>query len=100
MFSHDNTAILSGSHESVRVWNRSAQACIRTMASGYVLSAIFVPSDRQIVAGKKKGSLQIFDFAAAEMTEEVEEAHSKEVWCISLLADMKGFGRPWLITPG
>jgi U3 small nucleolar RNA-associated protein 12 len=44
-FSSDNTAILSGSHESVKVWNRGAQVCIRTIFTGYCLCSFFVPGD-------------------------------------------------------
>ena len=57
-FSSDNTAVLSGSHESVKIWNRSARVCIRTVADagdgggggvGYCLSSFFVAGDRQVM---------------------------------------------------
>merc|ERR1712142_879873 len=82
-FSSDNTAIMSASHESVNVWNRATQTCIRTLASGYGLTGCFVPGDRHIVLGTKKGTLQVFDLASAVMTEEVE-AHNKEIWSMQL----------------
>ena len=49
-FSSDNTAVLSGSHESVKIWNRSARVCIRTVTEdvGYCLSSFFVAGDRQV----------------------------------------------------
>ena len=55
------------------------QTCIRSIQSGYGLCCLFVPGDRHIVLGTKKGSLQIFDVSSATMTEEVD-AHEKEIW--------------------
>ena len=37
------------------------------------------------------GTLQIFDLDKAEMTEEITDAHSKEIWSMCLYADKKGF---------
>lgn len=90
-FSSDNTSILSGSHESVKIWSRSTSICIRTIASGYCLSSFFTPGDRQAVVGTKKGSLQIIDVASAEVLEEVEGAHEKEIWSMCLTHDDRGF---------
>jgi hypothetical protein len=58
------------------------QTCVRSIASGYGLCSLFVPGDRHVVLGTKKGSLQIFDLGSASMTEEVD-AHAKEIWCRS-----------------
>ena len=65
--------------------------CIRTISSGYGLSCLFVPGDRHVIVGTKQGSLQIFDLDKAEMTEEINNAHSKEIWSMCLYADKKGF---------
>ena len=93
-FSSDNTAVLSGSHESVKIWNRSARVCIRTVADdvGYCLSSLFVAGDRQAVVGTKSGKILMVDVASAEVTEAVE-AHGagKEVWGLSATHDGKGF---------
>jgi len=88
-FSSDNTAVVSASSESVKVWNRSSQVCVRTMACGYGLCSTFVPGDRHVVLGTKKGTLQVFDLGSGEMTEEVE-AHSGEVWSLALTHDKRG----------
>jgi hypothetical protein len=37
------------------------KACIRSIPSGYGLCSLFVPGDRHVVLGTKKGTLQIFD---------------------------------------
>ena len=74
-FSSCNTAIASVSHETLKIWNRSSLYCIRTIPSGYGLCSLFVPGDRHVIVGTKKGSLQIFDLDKSEMTEEVDTAH-------------------------
>jgi len=83
-FSSDNTAILSGSSESVKLWARSSATVLRTVPSGYALSSLFVPGDRQVVIGTKSGALQLVDVAAAEVLEDIKEAHSREVKCVLL----------------
>lgn len=42
-FSSDNLAIATGSGESVKLWNRSSKACLRTVETEYVLCLCFVP---------------------------------------------------------
>lgn len=50
------------------------------------MSACFVPGDRHVLLGLKSGKMLIIDIAAGDILEEVE-AHSKELWSISLLPD-------------
>lgn len=33
-FSSDNLAVVSGSAESVKIWNKTSQACLRTVKTG------------------------------------------------------------------
>ncbi|PIK61621.1 putative WD repeat-containing protein 3 [Apostichopus japonicus] len=89
-FNADNTAILSGSAESVKMWNRGSQQCVRTMASDYILSLAFVPGERHCIAGTKEGHLQLFDIAAGKLLDDVE-AHTGALWSISLSPDKRGF---------
>ena len=44
-----------------------------------------------LIVGTKQGSIQIFDLDKAEMTEEIHDAHTKEIWSMCLYADKKGF---------
>ncbi|KAK5640142.1 hypothetical protein RI129_010953 [Pyrocoelia pectoralis] len=88
-FSSDNLAIVSGSGESVKMWNRQTLTCLRTVQVGYVLSTIFVPGDRHVLAGLKDGRLVIMDVAAGDILEEIP-AHSGELWSITLQPDMRG----------
>lgn len=65
---------------------RTSLACLRTIKTGYILSACFVPGDRHVLLGLKDGKLLIVDIAAGDILEEIE-AHSKELWSISILPD-------------
>lgn len=52
----------------------------------YILSTIFVPGDRHVLAGLKNGTLLIIDIAAGDVLEEIP-AHSEELWAICLTPD-------------
>lgn len=53
----------------------------------YVLSTIFVPGDRHVLAGLKDGRILIIDIAAGDILEEIP-AHSTETWTICLQPDL------------
>ncbi|XP_066562608.1 WD repeat-containing protein 3 [Amia ocellicauda] len=88
-FSSDNIAILSGSAETVKVWNRSTLQVIRTMACEYALCSLFVPGDRQVIIGTKSGKIQIFDLASGSLLE-TTDAHEGALWSICLSPDQRG----------
>lgn len=88
-FSSDNTGILSVSGETVKVWGRTSQQCLRSMACDYGLCCSFLPGDRHCVVGTKTGKLQLFDIGAKSLVEEVS-AHDGPVWCLDLYPDQKG----------
>ncbi|XP_057671802.1 WD repeat-containing protein 3 [Diorhabda carinulata] len=88
-FSSDNLAIASGSAESVKLWNRPSQACLRTISTQYILSTVFVPGDRHLLAGLKNGMLLIIDIASGDILEEIP-AHSTELWSVILTHDLRG----------
>lgn len=88
-FSSDNLAIASGSGESLKLWNRSSLACIRTIESEYIICSCFVPGDRHVLLGCKTGNLIIADIVVGELIETIP-AHEKELWSVSLLPDQRG----------
>lgn len=88
-FSGDCLAVVSGAAEGVKLWNRATQVGLRSVNTGYVLSTIFVPGDRHILAGLKDGKLIIIDVAAGYIIEEIP-AHTTELWSICLLPDQRG----------
>lgn len=88
-FSSDNTALLSGSAESVKIWNRSSLQCIRTMSCDYALCSVFAPGDRHVIIGTKSGKLQIFDIGSGSLLEEIE-GHSGAVWSVCMSPDKRG----------
>ncbi|XP_033635246.1 WD repeat-containing protein 3-like [Asterias rubens] len=89
-FSADNTTVLTGSGESIKVWNRATQQCIRSMKSGYALCSAFVTGERHCLIGTKTGHLELFDIAAGVMLENVE-AHEGALWAIAVAPDKRGF---------
>ncbi|XP_076317472.1 WD repeat-containing protein 3 [Tachypleus tridentatus] len=88
-FSSDNTSILSASGETVKIWNRSSQQCVRTMGCDYALCSILAPGDRHCIIGTKTGKLQIFDIGAGKLLESVD-AHTGAVWSMSMSPDQHG----------
>ncbi|GAB6030553.1 Dip2/Utp12 protein [Chamberlinius hualienensis] len=89
-FSSDNTALLSGSGDSIKIWNRLTQKCIRTINCDYALSAVFLPGDRHCLVGTKSGKLQLFDIgSSAELFSDA--AHEGSVWSVCLTPDLRGF---------
>ena len=56
-FSSDDTCIVSGSANELKVWNKASQQCIRTLPSGYALCAMVAPGDRHVFLGAKVSSL-------------------------------------------
>ena len=88
-FSSDNLAIASGSGDSLKLWNRTSLACLRTVETEYILSSCFVPGDRHVLLGAKSGGLLIVDIVVGEIIETIP-AHEKELWSVSLLPDLRG----------
>ncbi|XP_060567358.1 WD repeat-containing protein 3-like [Ruditapes philippinarum] len=88
-FSSDNTALMTASAESVKVWNRASLQCIRTMPCDYALCSMFAPGDRHIILGTKSGKLQIFDIGSGSLLEEVD-AHGGSLWSICMTPDKRG----------
>lgn len=88
--SHDNTLLMSTSHNSVKIWNPISGICLRTMEAGYGLSGLFVPGNRYAIVGTKAGKLEIFDIGASERVNEVE-AHEGAIWSVTPFPGGQGF---------
>ncbi|XP_067008670.2 WD repeat-containing protein 3 [Anabrus simplex] len=88
-FSSDSLAIASASADSLKMWNRPSQVCLRTVETGYALSTCFVPGDRHVLVGLKSGHLLIVDIAAGDVLETIP-AHNQELWAISITPDQRG----------
>jgi len=87
-FSSDNTALLTASAEGVKIWNRSSQACVRTIPGSYGLCSLFAPGDRHALVGSKSGKIQIFDLGSGQLKEEIA-AHEAEVWSLVTSPDSR-----------
>ncbi|KAH9642122.1 hypothetical protein HF086_007432 [Spodoptera exigua] len=77
--SSDNLAIISASADSVKLWSRSTQACLRTIPvpCGRPCSICFAPGDRHALVGCADGSLLLIDVGAGKVLEQVP-AHTAE----------------------
>ncbi|KAG1651937.1 WD repeat-containing protein 3 [Nymphon striatum] len=89
-FSSDGTAILTASGETVKIWSKSSQHCIKTMPCEYALCSAFLPGDRHCIVGTRSGKLQIFDIPGRQLLEDIE-AHQGTVASLSLSKDQRGF---------
>ncbi|XP_072932107.1 WD repeat-containing protein 3 [Epargyreus clarus] len=89
--SSDNLAILSASADSIKMWNRSSQSCLRTvsMCGGRPTGAVFAPGDRHALVGAADGSLLLLDVAAAALLERVP-AHTTNCAAVGLTPDLRG----------
>lgn len=88
--SSDDSLLLSGSNNEVKIWNPRSGACLRTIEAGYGLCAIFAPGNRHAVVGTKEGALDIIDVGASTRLESLQ-AHSGAVWSLAALPDNSGF---------
>ncbi|MCO5568312.1 hypothetical protein L7F22_022011 [Adiantum nelumboides] len=88
--SHDNTLLMSTSHNSVKIWNPITGSCLRTLEAGYGLSGLFVPGNRYAIVGTKAGKLEIFDIGARERVN-VVEAHEGAIWSVTPFPAGQGF---------
>lgn len=88
-FSSEKIALASASGESLKIWNRGSQNCIRTMACDYALAILFATGDRNLIVATKTGKLQIFDIAAGRLLEEIA-AHEGEAWTVTMSPDLRG----------
>lgn len=84
----DDSMLLSGSNNEVKIWNPRSGACLRTIEAGYGLCALFAPGNRHAVVGTKSGSLDLLDVAASSMVQSVP-AHAGAVWSLAGLPDSR-----------
>lgn len=89
-FGSDGKTIASGSNDSLKIWNRESMNCIKTIDdAGHVICGCFAPGDRYVLLGLKTGELLIVDTVVGEILERIK-AHTKELWSICLLPDLRG----------
>ncbi|XP_059045392.1 WD repeat-containing protein 3 [Achroia grisella] len=91
VISSDNLAILSAAADSVKLWNRANQTCVRTIpvGCGRVWCACFAPGDRHALVGAGDGSLLVLDVAAARLLEAIP-AHTTDCAVVGLTPDKLG----------
>ena len=86
----DDSVMVTCSHEEVKVWSPSpsgAPRCLRSVESGYGLSAAFLPGDRHLLLGTKQGQLELFNVESGEALSGAlpdAAAHKGEVWAVAV----------------
>lgn len=84
--SSDDRMLASAANGSLKIWNIKTQTCIRTFECGYALCCSFLPGDKAVVVGTKKGEIQLFDVASASTLDTVE-AHEGAIWSLGVHPD-------------
>lgn len=79
--SSDDAMILTGSSESVKIWNTANYQCLRSFETGFCTSSSFLPGDDLAVIGHKDGSLVLYDVEKAQILETIP-AHKESIWSI------------------
>ena len=74
--SPDDSIILTGSGESVKLWSMTNYTCFRSFETGYCVSSIFLPGNKFFLVGDKQGMLTLFDVNKAEKITEIK-AHDE-----------------------
>ena len=88
-FSHDCYTIASGSHESIKIWNKSSQASIATInVSDSVTALLFAAYSKHLVASLRDGRILIVDLSLNEVIEQIP-AHNSLITSMCLFNDIK-----------
>ncbi|KAI9332206.1 quinon protein alcohol dehydrogenase-like superfamily [Obelidium mucronatum] len=87
--SSDDATLVSGSHNSIKLWNVETKKCLSTMDSGYALCSTFVPGNNHVVIGTKTGELQLFHLGSYTMIENIQ-AHEGAIWSLQVWPDRRG----------
>ena len=84
--SSDDRMLVSASNGSLKIWNIRTQNCIRTLDCGYALCCCFLPGDKVVVVGDRKGELELFDIASSTLIDTVQ-AHEGPIWTLNVHPD-------------
>ena len=81
--SSDDSMTVSVSNESLKIWSMEAQCQrIKHFALTEIVSVKFLPRDRYVALGDKKGQLHLLDLQAGEIVYTEEDAHKDAIWTI------------------
>ena len=81
--SSDDRMLASASNGSLKIWNIRTQNCIRTLECGYALCSCFLPGDKVVLVGNRKGELELFDIASSTLVDTVQ-AHEGPIWTLNV----------------
>lgn len=81
--SEDNHNLLTGSGESLKIWDVSSKKCTVDLESGYCLCSSWFPGDKYVMVGCRSGEIQIFDILSSEKVIS-KQAHDGSIWSCQL----------------
>lgn len=81
--SENNRNLLSGSGESVKIWDLASEKCVVSIDSGYCLCSAWFPGDKFVVVGCRDGTLQVFDVLSSSLALSIP-AHEGSIWSCDL----------------
>lgn len=88
--SSDDATCLSTSNSGVKIWNPRTGAFLRSIESGYGLSATFAPGNGHAVVATKDGRLEVLDINVGTKCFVIDEAHNGPIWSVASLPDGSG----------
>lgn len=108
--SSDDSLLLSTAGSQVKLWNMNTHNCIRTLdlienqdlsgragenedesAADVIISAVFVPGNRHVLLGTKRGYLDLYEIASGQLLCREKVHDGRPVWAVDLRPDGRGF---------
>jgi U3 small nucleolar RNA-associated protein 12 len=112
----DDSLLLTAAGAQLKLWNMATRNCIRTLdlvepsaedragattaaavdgeedeGSDMVLCALFVPGNRHVLVGTKRGYLDLYELASGQLLHRERAHEGQPIWSIDLRADQRGF---------
>ena len=81
--SENNRSLLSGSGDSVKIWDLASEKCVVSIDSGYCLCSAWFPGDKFVIIGCRDGTLQLFDVLSSSLAFSIP-AHEGSIWSCDL----------------
>ncbi|KAI2806256.1 Dip2/Utp12 protein [Blomia tropicalis] len=91
--SSDSLSILTGSADSLKLWNKSSCRCVATITEDvqYPLCSVFAPGDKHVLIGTKFGTIQIVNLSSLRIYSTIEASVlGKPIWSMCIQPDLTG----------
>lgn len=115
--SSDDSLLLTSADNQMKVWNMATRNCIRTIdlvpdndpspsvkkgssrvddeetksGADTIQCAIFIPGNRQVIVGTRRGLIDMYDLASGELLWREGAHDGASIWALDMRPDHKGF---------